>query len=194
MIDVVVKDPKQLEVLVAEHNRRISSAGQLATSRTLEVRRRAAEEERERLVAAIALGKGTSRKLVAEVEKREQEIEELRSRIEEAEASVQPLLLPRRVAVTDCISGSTSRFTGGFNHDRQLVERRIDTILVDPERSLVVQFREASLFEPLRFGRLPRLEPKAQGEGAGLDARRNAVRTELDALLCGRSTPKTEDR
>jgi hypothetical protein len=84
-----VKDPKRLAALVVEHNNRVGAAneGQLATVRVLQARRDSLEEERGRLVSAIAVGKGVARTLVRELEKREKELEEITGRIAEGQGS-----------------------------------------------------------------------------------------------------------
>jgi site-specific DNA recombinase len=71
LLEVIVKDPKQLQILVAEHNRRISSTNeeQLAVVRTLEGPQRTRAEEVERLVGAVAAGQGKAKALVDAIEK-----------------------------------------------------------------------------------------------------------------------------
>ncbi len=158
MMDAVIKEPKRLQALVAEHNQRISSANesQLGVVRALEARKQAATEERDRLVKAIALGTGAAEVLVAELEKRVQELQELERSIAEAESRVQPLLLPRPLAVQDYVSGTASVFEGDFGRDRKFLETVIDGILVYANGAIVLQFQEASLFEPVRSYRLTR--------------------------------------
>jgi len=157
MLDVVIKDPARLQELVAEHNKRISTANeaQLVVVRSLETRKKALEEERDRLIQAIALGTGAAKILVAEVDKRVVEIEEISGRITSSEAALQPLLIPRPAALADYLSGNASLFKEDYAQSRQFVERVIDHVLVLADGSIVVQFREASLFEPVRFCRAP---------------------------------------
>jgi hypothetical protein len=166
LLEVIVKDPRQLELLVAEHNKGISAKneGQLAIVHALQARRRATEEERDRLVAAIALVTGAAKILVAEVEKRESEAEALVSRIAEAEALVQPLLVPRSSTVYDYTTGSARLFTGDHPRDREFLGRVIENMLVYADGSLVATFREASLFEPIRGARLSMDQTSRSGE------------------------------
>jgi site-specific DNA recombinase len=180
LLEVIVKDPRQLELLVADHNRRISTTneGQLTVVHTLQARERAAAEERDRLVSAIAMGTGAARALVAEVEKRESELSALAARIAEAEALVQPLLRPRAGSVADYKSGSATLFTGDFTRDRDLLERVLDGVLVYADGSLVARFREASLFEPMRFAHLS-LDPKRKN--GALPVARTAALKEFQA-------------
>ena len=156
LLEVMVKDPKQLQVLVAEHNRRISSTNeqQLAVVRTLEARQSVLKEEVQRLVAAVAAGQGAAKALVSAIEKKEQELEGLTKKIADASLLVQPLLLPRQAAATDYLTGSASLFTGDFTHDRKFLEHVVDKILVYESGALVVQFRQESLFQPVRFATL----------------------------------------
>ena len=81
---------------MAEHNKRVSTANeaQFAVVPALETRKKALEAERDRLVHAIALGTGAAKVLVAEVDKRVAEIEEISGGITSAEAGLQPLLHP----------------------------------------------------------------------------------------------------
>jgi hypothetical protein len=66
--------------------------------------------------------------------------------------------------------------TGDFDSDRKLLVETISGILVYPNGSLVVQFQEASLFEPMRFAQLPNV-PK--GEDRDLARARAAARREV---------------
>jgi hypothetical protein len=67
---------------------------------------------------------------------------------------VQPLLLPKQTAVADYVAGSASLFTGDFAHDRKFLEHAVDKVLVYESGALVVQFKQQSLFEPVRFATL----------------------------------------
>jgi site-specific DNA recombinase len=156
LLDVVAKDPEQLKQLVAQHNKSISSAneGQLASVRALEARRREAENEQERLVAAVALGTGAAEILVREVERRASEIAELDKKIEEAEALVQPLLLPHPAAVRDYVTGSASLFHGDVSEDQEFLRGIIEGIYIYTDGAIVVRFKEASLFEPVKECRI----------------------------------------
>jgi hypothetical protein len=98
---------------------------------------------------------------LTELQKREQEIEEVSARIAEGEARVLPVLVPSIARVRDFVTGAVKLFTGDFDSDRKLLVETISGILVYPNGSLVVQFQEASLFEPMRFAQLPNV-PKGQ--------------------------------
>ncbi len=173
LLEVMVKDPKQLRVLVAEHNRRVSSTNeqQLAVVRTLEARQATLTEEVERLVTAVAAGKGAPRALVDAIEKKEKELQELTRKIAESSALVRPLMLPKREVVADYVAGGASLFTGDFVRDRKFLEHVIDKVLVYESGALVVQFRQESLFQPVRFATL----------GASSKADRSAQRVEHEA-------------
>ena len=178
MLEVVVKDPKRLAGLVKEHNSRVGAANtdQLATVRVLQARKSTLEEERDRLASAIALGKGAPKTLVTELQKREQELEEVSARIAEGEARVLPVLVPSIARVRDFVTGAAKLFTGDFDSDRKLLVETISGVLVYPNGSLVVQFQEASLFEPMRFAQLPNA-PK--GRDRDLAKARAAARREV---------------
>ena len=178
MLEVVVKDPKRLAGLVKEHNNRVGAANkdQLATVRVLQARRNALEEERGRLVSAIALGKGVAKTLVGELEKREKELEEISARIAEGEGRVLPVLVPSIARLKDFVTGAAKLFTGDFDSDRKLLVETISGILVYPNGSLVVQFQEASLFEPMRFAQLPNT---VNGQERDIARARAAARREV---------------
>lgn len=78
-----------------------ANEGPLATVRVLQSRGNALEEERGRLVSAIAMGKGAAKTLVHELEKREKELEDARARIADAEERVLPVLVPSIARVKD---------------------------------------------------------------------------------------------
>jgi site-specific DNA recombinase len=190
VVDTVAKDPKSLAELVAEHNRRISSANeaQLGVVRALEARRDAAVRERGRFVEAIALGSGSSRALVAEVEKRELEIAALDRRIAEVSAQLEPLLLPQPAAVADYVAGSASVFEGDLARDRQLLEAVLDGIYVYNDGAIVLRFKDRSLFEPVRRYHIADLEaeppalPAARRDQAqGLSGAQSVVTTDVRA-------------
>ena len=151
VLDVVVKDPRKLEELVAEHNRRVSNANeaQLGIVRSLQARHQKLAEERDRFVEAIGFGSGSTKILVAEVEKRVQEIEALAARIVEAETLVAPLLFPRLAAAQDYIAGSASLFAGDLARDKQFLTRVLEGISVHADATITLRFREASLFGPV---------------------------------------------
>ena len=175
VLDVVVKDPKKLGDLVAEHNRRISNTneGQLAVVRSLQSRRAKLTEERDRFVEAIGHGAGAVKILVAEIEKREKEMEELQGRIAEAEALVTPLLIPRAAAVKDYVAGSASLFENDSARDKEFLERVLEGIFVYADGTITLRFRESSLFAPVTsFG----LQGDEQGSDATLAARRKLHR------------------
>jgi hypothetical protein len=139
-------------------------------------------------VQAIALGTGAAKILVAEVEKRVAEIEEITGRIASAEAALQPLLFPRPAAIADYLSGNASLFEEDYARNRQLLDRVINHILVLADGSIVVQFREASLFEPVRFCRLPTTPAPAQAGERGRPSRSRTPgrRTWRSTSGCGR--------
>ncbi len=151
VLNVVVKDPKKLAGLVAEHNRRISTANaaQLAVVRSLEAQSQKLAAERDRLVEAISYGTGAVKVLVGEVEKREKDIQELTTRIREAETLVQPLLIPRPPAVEDYLVGPASLFDDDFTRNKQLMERVLEGIFVHADGTISLRFRESSLFAPV---------------------------------------------
>lgn len=156
VLDVVVKDPKKLAALVADHNRRISdaNAGQFAVVRALTARQAKLVEERDRFVEAIGIGTGATKVLVAQIEKREKEIEELAKRISEAEVLVQPLLLPRPAAVHDYIAGPASLFENDLAHDKEFLSRVLEGIFVHADGTISLRFQGASLFAPVVSCRL----------------------------------------
>ncbi len=86
--------------------------------------------ERDRFIEAIAYGTGVTRVLVSGVEKREKDIEELTRRMFEAQALVQPLLIPRAPAVEDYITGPVSMFEDDFAQNKQFVDKVLEGILV----------------------------------------------------------------
>ncbi len=112
------------------------------------------KEELERLVAAVAAGKGTVKVLVAAIERKESELEELDVKIAETAALVQPLLFPKASSIKDYVVGSASLFTGDFTRDRQFIERVVDRVLVYESGAIVVQFKSESLFQPIKSARL----------------------------------------
>jgi hypothetical protein len=126
----------------------------MAVVRTLEGRQATLTDEVERLVAAVAAGKGAPKALVEAIDKKETELQELTRKIAEASALVQPLLLPKQTAVADYVAGSASLFTGDFAHDRKFLEHAVDKVLVYESGALVVRFKQESLFEPVRFATL----------------------------------------
>jgi hypothetical protein len=168
MLDVVVKSPKQLEALVAEHNKKISSANevQLASVRALEIRQRDLDAQKARLIDAIKQGIGAVSILVGELDKCAQELDGIAKRIESLRVLVQPLLIPRRHAVTDYISGSASLFTGDVTEDRATLEKVLEGVWVYADGSLLVQFRRESLFHPVRHVHLLPVSKTAQDDVA----------------------------
>ncbi len=56
--------------------------------------------------------------------------------------------------VTDFVTGSAPLFTGDFDADRKFIEHVIDKVLVYETGVIVVQFRQASVFEPIGFASL----------------------------------------
>jgi hypothetical protein len=93
-----------------------------------------------------------------------------------AEARVLPVLVPSIARVRDFVTGAAKLFTGDFDSDRKLLVETISGVLVYPSGSLVVQFQEASLFEPMRFAQLPNV-PK--GQDRDLAKARAAARREV---------------
>jgi len=111
-------------------------------------------------VDAIAQGTSgtTTAILVAEIEKREQDLQEVAGHILEAEARVQPLLLPKPAAVEDYLVGSATLFDGEFQRERELLEQVLDGIYIYADGDIVVQFKEAGLFEPVSSFTISKLE------------------------------------
>lgn len=156
VLDAIAKDPDRLKVLVAEHNRRIAQTneGQLSVINGLRARKAEVEKERDRFVDAIGRGKGTVDALLKALSDRQAEMADLDRRIEEAEALVQPLLLPRPRAIQDFVSGRVSVFAGDFTLDKEFLSRVLDAILVYPDGAVVVRFAEDSLFAPMAAAEL----------------------------------------
>ena len=98
--------------------------------------------------------KGTAKSLVGAIEKKEHELEDLTKKITDASMLMQPLLLPKQSTAVDYMTGGASLFTGDFTHDRKFLEHVVDKVLVYESGALVVQFRQASLFQPVRFAAL----------------------------------------
>jgi hypothetical protein len=104
---------------------------------------------------------------------------ELAKKITEAEALVQPLLLPRAATVANYKTGNASIFTGDYTTDRHFLEKVVEAIVVYSDGSLLLQFKESSLFQPVKFARLQNKPPR----GEDLAAQRRAQQTELDRML-----------
>lgn len=64
------------------------------------------------------------------------------------------------------MSGNASIFDEDYARSRQLLERVLDHVLVLADASIVVPFREASLFEPVRFCRVPAPASAQASEGS----------------------------
>jgi hypothetical protein len=77
---------------------------------------------------------------------------------------------------TSSLSGDAWRLTGDFDSDRKLLVEIISGVLVYPNGSLVVEFQEASLFEPMRFAQLPNT---VNGQDRDLARARAAARREV---------------
>ncbi|MFI5299617.1 MAG: hypothetical protein ACHREM_16135 [Polyangiales bacterium] len=152
LLDVVVKDPKKLEELVATHYRSVSDANEAQHSVVvaLQAKRKRLTEVRDRFVEAIGIGGGVVKTLVAQIAARETEIEELAARIVEAEALIAPLLLPRPSAVAEYVTGGASVFGGDPARDKRFVEQVLEGITVYADGTITVRFRESSLFAPVR--------------------------------------------
>ncbi len=163
IIDAVTKDPKQLEVLVRDHNQRITQANQsqMGVVQSLRTRKERVTEELARLTEAIALGGGAPKTLLTAIQEREQELEEVGTKIVEAEANVQPLLMPRAPAVEDYLTGSASLFEDDMARNRALLEQVLDCILVYASGAIVVKIKESTLFEPVNTYRLKNLGAEA---------------------------------
>jgi hypothetical protein len=65
-------------------------------------------------------------------------------------ARVQPLLVPRTVNLEDYVTGSKSVFDGDPSRDRALIHGLIAEILIYEDGSIVLRFKESTLFEPVR--------------------------------------------
>jgi hypothetical protein len=191
-LDVVIKDDKQLKALVHEHNQRVTNAnqGQLAVVRALEARRQVLEQQRGHLIEAIKFGTGAAKLLVGELDKCVHEMTDLAKKITEAEALVQPLLLPRAATVANYKTGTASIFTGDYATDRHFLEKVIEAIVVYADGSLLLQFKESSLFQPVKFARLQNKPP----QGEDLAAQRRAQQAELDRMLADAAKTLTPDQ
>ena len=157
LLEVVMKDPTELKRLVSDHNRRIATTNeaQLVTVRALQAQQSALTLEIERFLTAIALGKGAAELLVNELEKRQRKLTEVATRIADAEALVHPLLAPRLGGAEDFRSGDARLFSGQMQEDRALLDPCVESIAVYGDGTLVLKFKEAGLFEPLRYAPLP---------------------------------------
>jgi hypothetical protein len=82
----------------------------------------------------------------------------------EAEAHIQPLLMPRAPAVADYLTGNASLFQDDMARDRAPLEQVLDCILVYASGAIVVNFKEATLFDPVNTYRLRNLEAEAHGQ------------------------------
>ncbi len=99
---------------------------------------------------AIAQGTSgtTTAILVAEIEKREQDLQEVAGHILEAEARVQPLLLPKPAAVEDYLVGSATLFDGEFQRERELLEQVVPPENLDPRGIIEVHLGLRHRFGP----------------------------------------------
>ncbi|MDD9971737.1 MAG: recombinase family protein [Myxococcales bacterium] len=152
VLDAIAKDPKELEVLVAEHNQRVNNLNeeQRSTVQALEHRKKEVEAGRRRLVEAVKAGGQDIGILVAELKQSEAEVAKLHGQIAAAEAEIQPLLLPNVKTVDDFVVGRDSIFDGDDAHDREFLNRVIEGIFVYQDGTVVMRFKEDSLFAPVR--------------------------------------------
>jgi hypothetical protein len=133
----------------------------MAVVRSLKAQWERLNGEVQRLTEAIAHGAGSPKALVDAIREREAELEQLASRIAEAECNIQPLLMPRAPAVEEYLVGSASLFQDDFARDRALMERVLDSILVYANGAIVVHFKQATLFKPVNSFRVQHLEAEA---------------------------------
>lgn len=158
-LDAMSKDPAQLAVLVRDHNARIGKTNdaQRGTIAALEAKRDRLVAERDRFVDAIGAGGGAVAILVAKLKEREQQLAEAEAQIADAERTLQPLLLPTLISTEAFDTGEQSFFDGEYLHDREFIERVVESILVYGDGAIVMRFREDGLFSPVvetRFGAL----------------------------------------
>jgi len=97
--------------------------------------------------------------------------------IADAEALVHPLLAPRHGGAEDFRSGDARLFSGQMEDDRALLDPCVESIAVHADGTLVLQFKEAGLFEPLRYAPLPSLP-----ETVNLPDDRKRYNDELDRM------------
>jgi hypothetical protein len=166
-LDAIVKDPARLKELVAEHNRKLDEKNdqQRAVVRGLEADRDRIAQEAARLVDAIAQGTGAAAMIVAKVQRHEQKLVELEARISDAEALIQPLLVPTTATkLADYVTGSATIFLDEYARNRALVERVLDKILVYASGEIVLVFRPDSLFAPVMTATVTAVSKSASRE------------------------------
>jgi site-specific DNA recombinase len=149
-IDIAVKDPRRLADLVREHNRRVedSNTGQLGMIDTFRRRLADLRSQQANLVAAIKMGRSLST-LVEELGSVETQILSVEKQIEDAEAMLKPILIPRALAVADYLTGDASLFSGGRDKDRVLIETVIEAVVIH-QGVVLLKFRDDSLFASVR--------------------------------------------
>jgi hypothetical protein len=100
---------------------------------------------------AIAQGKGSSEMIVEKIRHHEKTLVELDTRIANANALIEPLVVPAAASkLADYVTGSASIFREDDHaRNRTLVERVLDKILVYPSGEVVLVFHRDSLFAPV---------------------------------------------
>jgi len=139
----VAKDPLKLKVLVDEHNRRTSEANVVNRDQVgaLVARHKKVPAECENLLEAIATSpKAKLATLTQAIEAREKELERLEGQIHDAQALVEPLLMPKLATVAGHLAGRASIFTGDLVADRAVLARFMERIVVDASGEIVLHF------------------------------------------------------
>ncbi len=150
-LDAIIKDPQQLQDLVADHNRNVTrlNQSQLGLIDGLEMQLTALLKKQSNFADAIGDGAKIPQILASRLQEVEEEIVAVKNRIGDSQAEIKPLMAAQLRTPEDYTTGTTSIFSNDLERDRQFLETVLDSITIGVDGSVVINFQEENLFTPL---------------------------------------------